>query len=123
MTAKMLNDVIAKGKEKGIIKTKDISDGYHTFEELYYHRMVLTASLFNLNKEVCWKSKQHDDGTMFDGDFIVGIETPEGQATYHYKLEYWDSFNIKELDKAPKYDGHTPADAIDRIKNMFNNKE
>ena len=99
-------------KEKGLIRTKDISDGYHTFGELYHHRAVLFSVICNTYKEKAWKSKLHDDGTMFDGDmFIVGVETSEGQYTYHYHIEpYWDLFNVKELDYAPKYDGHKPED-------------
>lgn len=99
--------------------TNDISDTCHTFGELYFHRMLLFATICNTPayNSKAWKSKQHDDPNtpMFDGYFIVGIETPEGQATYHYQLEYWDIFKVKELERAPKYDGHTPADAIQRI--------
>jgi hypothetical protein len=48
--------------------------------------------------------------------FIVGIETPKGTATYHYDINpYWDMFDIKEIPNAPKWDGHTPDDAIERI--------
>lgn len=99
-------------KSKDLIKTKDISDGYHTFGELYHHRAILFSVICNTYKEKAWKSKLHDDGTMFDGDmFIVGIETPEGNYTYHYHTDlYWDIFEVKELDKAPKWDGHEPKD-------------
>ena len=94
----------------------DLSDGYHTFNELYHHRAVLFSVICNSNPDKAWKSKHHDDGTMYDGMFIVGIETPEGQATYHYDIEpYWDMFRVKELPNAPKWDGHTPTDAINRI--------
>ncbi len=101
--------------------SKNFTDGHHTFEELYYHRMVLSAMLFKLYPDRAWKSKKHDDeenNPMFDGCFIVGIDTPEGQATYHYKLEYWDVFDVKELEHAPEYDGHTPQQAIERIKSL-----
>lgn len=47
---------------------------------------------------------------MFDYYFIAGINTPEGQFTYHHRMDYWDNFEVPELDKAPKYDGHTPDD-------------
>lgn len=86
------------------------SDGYHTFNELYYHRMILFSVICNQNKQKSWKSKLHDDGTMYDDYFIVGVETDEGQYTYHYHLDYWDMFDVKELDKAPKWDGHKPED-------------
>jgi len=94
----------------------EFSDGYHTFNELYHHRALLFATICKMFKDKAWKSKLHDTGDMYDGMFIVGIETPEGQATYHYDIDpYWDKFDVKELDKAPKYDGHTPEEALERI--------
>lgn len=91
------------------------SDGYHTFNELYYHRMCLFAALVNQNIGISWKSKKHADNSMYDDYFIVGITTPTGNATYHYELKYWDLFNCKELDNAPEWDGHTPDDVCARI--------
>ena len=94
----------------------DLSDGYHTFNELYHHRAVLFSALCNANPCKAWKSKRHDTGDMFDGMFIVGIDTENGSATYHYDVEpYWDMFRVKEVENAPKWDGHTPAEAISRI--------
>jgi hypothetical protein len=94
----------------------ELSDGYHTFNELYHHRAILFSVICNSIPDKAWKSKLHDTGDMFDGMFIVGIETPEGQATYHYDIEpYWEMFKVKELEKAPKWDGHTPKTAIERI--------
>ena len=93
----------------------EVSDGWHTFNELYHHRALLFAVICNQNKEIAWKAKKHNDGTMFDGMFIIGVDTPEGQATYHYHMEYWDRFNVKELECAPEFDGHTPAEAVERI--------
>ena len=96
--------------------TGDTSDGYHTFNELYHHRAVLFSVIVKAFPDKAWKSKQHNDGTMYDGMFIVGIDTPEGQATYHYDIDpYWDMFECQELACAPKWDGHTPAQAIERI--------
>ena len=97
----------------------DLSDGYHTFNELYHHRAVLFSVICNANKNRVWKSKSHSDGSMYDGMFIVGIETGLGQATYHYDVDpYWDLFDVKELRFAPVFDGHTPADAIKRIRSL-----
>ena len=94
----------------------DVSDGYHTFNELYHHRAILFSVICNIFPEKSWKSKSHDDGTMFANMFIVGIDTPQGQATYHYDVNpYWNMFKVKSLDNAPKYDGHTPQQAIERI--------
>lgn len=100
----------------------NFDDGYHTFNELYHHRAVLFSVICKYNKDKAWKSKLHDTGDMYDGMFIVGINTPEGQATYHYYIDpYWDMFDVVELNRAPKYDGHTPTDAINRILSLIKN--
>lgn len=110
---KEINKELVEMRDNGYSR-KEISDGYHTFKELYYHRMVLFSIICNQNKEVAWKSWKHDDGTMFEDNFIVGVTTPKGQYTYHYHEDYWDYFKVKVLEKAPVYDGHKPED-IDRL--------
>lgn len=105
-----INKKLVELRDKGVSR-KSISDGYHTFDELYYHRMMLFAIICNQNKSVSWKAKKHHDGTMFGEDsFICGIQTPEGQYTYHYNLKFWDMFDVKEYKFAPEYDGHKPSD-------------
>lgn len=100
----------------GSVITGDTSDGYHTFNELYHHRAVLFSVIVRDHSELAWKSKLHSDSTMYNGMFIVGIETPQGQATYHYDIDpYWDMFECKELNRAPEWDGHTPDESIARI--------
>lgn len=106
----------------------DMSDGYHTFNELYHHRAILFAVVCSQFPSLAWKSKNHHDSDdkMYGGMFIVGIDTPAGQATYHYDIDpYWDYFKVKELDRAPAYDGHTPSEAIARIRtlNFFSKSE
>ncbi len=96
----------------------ELSDTYHTFNELYKHRCILTAAVLR-NAPFAWKSRVHEDGTMFDGMFIVGVTTPDGDATYHYDLPYWDDFKIPEIPHAPVFDGHTPEIALQRIKKFF----
>lgn len=96
--------------------TGETSDGYHTFDELYDHRAKLFSVIVRDHREIAWKSMLHHDGTMYDGMFIVGVETPDGQATYHYDVDpYWALFDCAELERAPEWDGHTPSQAIDRI--------
>ena len=104
-----INQKIGDLKAQGVSRDQ-ISDGYHTFEELYYHRMMMFSVICNQNKEKAWKSKLHDDGTMFDDYFIVGINTSQGHYTYHYHIDYWDMYDVEELERAPEHDGHTPAD-------------
>lgn len=99
-------------------ETGKVSDGYHTFNELYHHRAVLFSVICNQMPSLSWKSRKHSDGTMYPGMFIVGINTPAGQATYHYHIDpYWDGLfkDVFEYDRAPEWDGHTAEQAIERI--------
>ena len=45
------------GEISGEISTKEISDGHHTFGDLYRHRIILFYALCNLLPEISWKSK------------------------------------------------------------------
>lgn len=111
----MIEDAIALLKAQEHI-TGETSDGYHTFNELYHHRAVLFSVIVANYKDRAWKSVRHHDGTMYDGMFIVGIDTPDGQATYHYDIDpYWDMFDCEVREFAPEWDGHTPTQAIERI--------
>jgi hypothetical protein len=98
----------------GIPNVGDLSDGYHTFNQLYYQRCVLFAALVNTFKELAWKSHKHEDGTeCFGGGwFIVGVDTPEGSYTYHYENKDWDMFHCRELEVGKKWDGHTEEDVV-----------
>lgn len=104
----------------------NVSDGYHTFGELYDHRRALTAALATSRPGWAWRSKAHhpDDGPMFEGGyFIVGIELPTGTISYHYKLSHWDDFrSARTLFHAPKWDGATPADTVVRLMNWAQGK-
>ena len=104
------------GQLHSIDEIGELSDGYHTFNSLYHQRLVLFSVIVNLFREQSWKSMKHHDGEeCFGGGwFIVGIDTPEGQYTYHYETKYWDMFNCKELDVAPEWDGHTDKD-VERL--------
>jgi len=86
----------------------DVSDGYHTFNGLYYQRMILFATLVKAYKDKAWKSHRHEDGELCFGGgwFIVGIDTPEGSFTYHYEDKDWDCFDCQELPVAKHWDGH-----------------
>lgn len=90
----------------------DLSDGYHTFNQLYHQRAVLFAALVKAYKDRAWKSWKHEDGEKCFGEgwFIVGIDTPEGSYTYHYEEKYWDMFECMELEKGKHWDGHTEKD-------------
>lgn len=98
------------------IKSGNLSDGYHTFNDLYEQRMYLFACIVKQNIDKAWKSYKHEDGQLCFGGgwFIVGIDTPKGSYTYHYENKYWHLFDCKELEKAKHWDGHTDKD-VDRL--------
>ena len=105
-----------------MIDTGIISDGYHTFDELYEFRKLYNALLFNewagLGKYEVHKSKKHYDGELCFGGgwFVVVAILPTGQITNHYDMKDWDLFKIPEYDKALYvYDGHTTQDVIERL--------
>ena len=47
-----INNLILENKLFGEISTKKISDGHHTFGELYRHRIALFCTLCNLLPEI-----------------------------------------------------------------------
>lgn len=87
----------------------DLSDGYHTFNQLYHQRIILFAALVRLNRDHAWKSRRHEDGALCFGGgwFIVGIDTPESG---HYEDKYFELFDCAELTTGKAWDGHTEKD-------------
>ena len=117
-------------KEETMEDKGNISDGYHTFSELYEYRLLYNASMFNeLAKQGLYdvhKSKKHSDGTIPFGDenwFIVQAELPTGQISNHYEMKDWELFNVPEKEKANPYDGHTPQDVAKRLRDFLILKE
>jgi len=99
-------------KVAGVSEIDDLSDGFHTFRQLYYQRMMLFATIVKQNKDKAWKSLRHEDGELCFGGgwFIVGIDTPEGSYTYHYEDNYYSLFDCEELERGKHWDGHTEKD-------------
>lgn len=101
-----------------------VSDGYHTMDELYGHRIALWISLCRTKESNygprVWRSKLHQDGSSFDGWFILGMFKEAGeQISYHLPLPYWHQTDFAEtLERAPEWDGHTSADVVERLKTL-----
>ena len=125
--------------EDEVVDIGELSDGYHTFNELYNFRKVYNAALFNewaenletssdfgqalfnVPKYNVHKSWRHSDGELCFGGgwFIVSAMLPTGLISNHYKAEDWDLFKILEVEKALfEFDGHTGSDVLKRIKNL-----
>lgn len=96
-----------------------ISDGFHSFDELYNHRIALFIALCRqfVRKYPVWKSKNHSDGSVWDGWFVLGLDTMKGkQITYHLPISEWDKCNFAmSLSEAPPFDGHTSCDVLERL--------
>ena len=112
----------AKGDEEAMTDnlndTGSISDGYHTFDELYEHRHALFLVLMSKCREQSWFSVQHHDGTSMKGWFIAGIALPSGQVTYPLPERLWDAAiatGARCAGRGEAWDGHTPADVVDRL--------
>jgi len=114
---------------KKLDDTNGISDGYHTFGELYEHRFTLFINLCKVMDDFAysqaiespvWKSKQHLDGTNYDGWFLMGINKEKGeQITYHLPMSKWNETAFADiLEKAPEFDGHTSEDVLNRLKTL-----
>lgn len=103
----------------------DISDGFHTFSELYQHRQLLFIALMLSHPEISWRSLRHDDGnTAFEDYFVAGMQLPSAYhesgiegITYHLEMKYWILLEgITTHKNAPKWDGHTSDDVLERLK-------
>ncbi len=123
---------------EGILRSP--SDGYHTFEELYDHRITLFLALCKQIAEVekyqshvsgitgvysssIWRSKKHSDGELCFGtgtQFVMGIGASKGkQISYHLPIERWDEAYFAETrETAPEWDGHSSEDVLARLKNL-----
>jgi len=97
---------------------KEVSDTKHSFGELYNHRIMLFMAFMVMNPKISFRASYHNDGTFFEGNFIAGMQLPQGQITYHIPLEYWNMLSdkgIKTQDFAPEWDGHSSDDVIERL--------
>lgn len=134
-----INEIIKNQKDIPGFNDENISDGWHTFKELYYFRKIYNACLFNewakplmdqlkyedlpeiyQPKYNVHKSWKHNDGEFCFGNekkwFIVCAMLPSGLISNHYKAEDWDLFNIPQTEKALfEFDGHTGIDVLKRL--------
>lgn len=99
----------------------NVSDGYHTFKELYEFRMLYNAAFFKhlfFSHFSVHKSLRHYDGELCFGGgwFIVVAELPTGVISNHYESKYWDLFHVPSFHKSiTPFDGHTPQDVVERL--------
>lgn len=105
-----------------IFQMNKVSDGYHTFDELYDHRITLYIALMKIkavtSDQKVWRTITHSDGSVWDGWFVLGYSViPGRQVTYHLPMNRWTECEFAEvLSNAPDWDGHDSAEVLRRIK-------
>lgn len=114
-----------------------ISDGHHTFEELYHHRTLLFIIFVkNLLLEykqtedlstttpIWWTKKYSSGNDIQEGWFMLGIGIEKGeQISYHVSDKYLHLVenDVPKLIIAPTFDGHTSKDVAERLENLIKN--
>jgi hypothetical protein len=115
-----LTDIISESDTLG-----GISDGYHTFDELYDHRCLLWVILVLALKDTMsakGKKLKAYKFTHLAGWFVLGIETRNGQISYHVPMKHWDKVKgIREY--APEFDGHKSKDVLERLATLIKEEE
>jgi hypothetical protein len=97
-------------KKPFYIVNGDISDGYHTFEELYDHRVALYLALCKMTGWPAYYKKDYESW------ICVYLETPEGQVSYHVPSGYLDMVQTFAKESPDhKWDNHTSNDVLYRI--------
>lgn len=99
-------------------ETGEVSDGYHTFNELYTHRHALFLVVCSLLRKRAWWSRKHEDGSEMPGWVIAGVELPTGPITYHLPVSfipYLKETGAREQGLGEPWDGHTSENVVDRL--------
>lgn len=97
--------------------TGNVSDGYHTFNQLYEHRCLLFCGLMNLvYRQGGFVWRQNDPSGESDW-IIAGIALPTGNITYHMNRDFEQYIlDIPFLESPPAWDGHTSNDVLVRLR-------
>ncbi len=98
------------------IDNGQVSDGFHTFDELYAHRSVLLICLMHAHPELSWRTTSSEH----EGFFYAGMLLPTGQISYHLRDRYSPLLDgIKTLSEPPEWDGHTSDNVLERFQSWI----
>lgn len=102
------------------IKNNDISDGYHTFDELYEHRVLLWINL-------CLANAGHVNSSYFvkehfaGWDLLVMTDASGDQLSYHVPISkrrlYENKIKVIDIDNH-EFDGHTSENVLERLSRL-----
>ena len=105
------------------LKKLDIGCGYNPFEFLYDYRHDIFEKRCKKHFEQVFKTRKHYDDVndpMFDDSFLVGVLTPLGYITYHFRMKHFDKFKIVEIERGPKYDNYDIQEGLYRLASLTN---
>lgn len=97
---------------------EDLSDGYHTFDELYEHRNTLFLALVAAFSKHAWYRLDYKDW------FCVYLDLPNGgQISYHLKndmLRVVQALGVRKEPEEEHYDGHEGDQVLNRLMHFVN---
>lgn len=105
---------------------ENISDGYHSFKELYSQRITIWKAFITSLTLIpncpynVYKCKKHHDGTGYDGWFMsLVIGANNEQISYHLPDSEWDTCSGIIYEQAPvPWDGHGCDEVLERIEDI-----
>lgn len=99
----------------------DMSDGYHTFSELYDHRSLLFIAWIcsdGCPGNACWLPEH------YPGWDLLSVDIPAlGQISYHIPVKFrplYEHYCYQKKESDHVYDGHTSKDVLERIATWVN---
>ncbi len=128
LPSEAVNLMISVMKDAQGMDTGGISDGYHTFDELYEHRTYLFIALCKIlsstyyrTKYPIWRSQYDSEGNNIAGWFIMGIGNKDSgmQITYHLRSSKWHEVDFAITHERAPWDGHTSKDVLGRLKQII----
>jgi len=126
---KQLNNFIQELSKAKKMSVGKLSDGHHSFQELYEHRNLLFITIARMLHDEgnwTWKSVKDKHGKDLKGWFILGVDYiyPDLaellQITYHLPMSVWKYCKFANTVNKSQWNGHTSQDVIKQLKQMLN---
>ena len=85
---------------------------------------TLFCAICNMYPHLAWKARKSELEDLELNEFIAGISTPLGQATFHINTEYWDRFKVSEVESeyiSQFCDSYSTEEGAIRVLSFANN--
>lgn len=100
----------------------NMSDGYHTFDELYEHRCLLYLTWLVEEKKYGGQRAVFYKLDHFPGWDLVATHIGGQQVSYHLPLKYRDivmHYFTPRADLESVWDGHSSSDVVKRLESRM----